>query len=65
MRQYHRESTPLPFDRVGGELRFLTNDVLQGLFELPADLRPMDAEINRLDNQALVHYYDSEWNRSD
>ena len=59
------DSTPLPFDRVQGELRFLTNDVLKGLFELPADLQPMDSEINRLDNQALVHYYDSEWNRSD
>ena len=59
------DSTPLPLDRVQGELRFLTNDVLKGLFELPADLQPMDSEINRLDNQALVHYYDSEWNRSD
>ena len=41
-------------------MRYLTNDTLQGLFRLPADIRPMDVEINRLDNQALVKYYEND-----
>jgi hypothetical protein len=31
--------------------------------ECPPFLHPYLAEINRLDNQALVRYYDSEWHR--
>ena len=52
----------MPLSTVEGELKFLTGDILRGLFELPADLRPVETEVNRLDNQALVRYYDEEWN---
>jgi len=31
------------------------------LFVFPADMSPVDVEINRLDNQVLVRYYESEW----
>jgi spermidine synthase len=44
-------------------LRFLNDSGLASLFVLPADLGPVPVEINRLDNQALVRYYDSEWRR--
>ena len=35
------------------------------MFELSKDLLPPDGEIevNRLDNQALVRYYETEWRR--
>lgn len=45
----------------GIALRFLNNDILPALFALPADLAPVPVEINRLDNQVLVRYHDSEW----
>ncbi|RPI87615.1 MAG: polyamine aminopropyltransferase [Planctomycetaceae bacterium] len=46
-----------------GDLRFLNAEALQGLFELARDLQPVEVEINRLDNQALVRYYEAEWSR--
>jgi spermidine synthase len=48
-----------------GQLRFLDDRTLAALFELPPDLGPVPVEINRLDNQMLVRYYESEsraWN---
>jgi spermidine synthase len=33
------------------------------MFALSADLGPVPVEINRLDNQSLVRYYESEWRR--
>jgi spermidine synthase len=44
-------------------LRFLTDDELAAMFVLPADVGPVDVQINRLDNQALVRYYEAEWGR--
>ncbi|MGD9588766.1 MAG: polyamine aminopropyltransferase [Pyrinomonadaceae bacterium] len=54
--------TKLP---TGIELKFLNEDYLASLFEFPADMKPPsdEVEINRLDNQALVRYYESEWRR--
>ncbi|HEY6328979.1 MAG TPA: polyamine aminopropyltransferase, partial [Blastocatellia bacterium] len=46
-------------------LRFLDDSAMAGLFIMPADLGPVPVEINRLDNQVLVRYYDSEWKRWD
>lgn len=45
------------------DLRFLDDNALRGLFVLSADLAPVEVEINRLDNQALVRYYEAEWKR--
>ena len=36
---------------------------MAALFVLPSDLSAVPVEINRLDNQALVRYYESEWKR--
>jgi spermidine synthase len=44
-------------------LRYLNDAVLPTLFVLPADLAPVDVEVNRLNNQVLVRYYESEWKR--
>jgi len=56
----------MPFDppeRAPAGLRFLDDQAMAALFVLPADLSPVTVEINRLDNQALVRYYESEWKR--
>ena len=45
---------------VHGGLRFLNDDTLAAMFDLPEDLAPVDVEINRLDNQALVRYYEGD-----
>jgi spermidine synthase len=42
-------------------LRFLDAGALKGMFTFSADIRPVDVEINRLDNQVLVHYHDGDW----
>lgn len=44
-------------------LRFLTPETLPGLFALPPDVGPVPVEVNRLDNQVLVRYHESEWER--
>ncbi len=44
-----------------GPSRFLTDSVLNSLFDLPPDLARVEAEVNQLNNQVLVHYYDQEW----
>jgi len=45
------------------DLRFLDDMAMGAMFALSADLAPVPVEINRLDNQALVRYYESEWRR--
>ncbi|HEV7642336.1 MAG TPA: polyamine aminopropyltransferase [Pyrinomonadaceae bacterium] len=46
------------------ELKFLNNDAMPLLFSFTADTARLDdVEINRLDNQALVRYYEAEWRR--
>ncbi len=55
-----------PFDvprHVPAGLRFLSDAVLPTLFEFGPDLAPVPAEVNRLDNQVLVQYYEAEWRR--
>jgi len=49
----------------GIDLKFLNDASFPALFDFSADMtRPTeDIEINRLDNQALVRYYESEWRR--
>ena len=47
----------------GIALRFLNTQALAGMFEFAGDIGPVAVEINRLDNQRLVHYYEAEWRR--
>jgi spermidine synthase len=44
-------------------MAFLNDAVLPTLFVFPNDMSRVPAEVNRLDNQILVHYYDREWKR--
>jgi spermidine synthase len=46
-----------------GGLKFINDEVLPSLFYFPADMSRIDADINRLNNQSLVHYYEKEWAR--
>lgn len=53
-----------PFDiptHVPANLKFLTDESLSAMFALPADLGPVEVEVNRLDNQSLVRYHDVDW----
>ncbi|HEY0143787.1 MAG TPA: polyamine aminopropyltransferase [Thermoanaerobaculia bacterium] len=53
-----------PFDvprRVSVPVRFLDDATLTAMFLFPRDMAPVPVEINRLDNQILVRYYEEEW----
>ena len=43
------------------ETRFLTPDVTPTLFQFPKDMARVDTEVNRLNNQVLVRYFEDEW----
>lgn len=43
--------------------KYLDDPSLRQLFVLARDMESLDVEINRLDNQVLVHYYEAEWKR--
>lgn len=44
-------------------LKFLDDKMLASLFVFPRDMARVPTEVNRLDNQILVRYYESEWRR--
>jgi spermidine synthase len=55
-----------PFDvpaHAPAALRYLTDATLVSLFAWPPDMGPVDVETNRLNDQALVRYYEEEWKR--
>lgn len=52
-----------PPERAPTNLRFLNDETMRAMFAFSADLAPVEVEINRLDNQALVRYYESEWRK--
>ena len=43
------------------DLKFVSTVLLPGLFQFPADMSRVDTEVNHLNNQVLVRYYESEW----
>jgi len=45
------------------DLRHLTDETLQSMFAFPKDMERTPTEVNRLDNQVLVHLYSTEWKR--
>lgn len=45
------------------KLRYLNKDALAAMFVMPADMSPVPVEVNQLDNQALVRYYEREWRK--
>ncbi len=50
-----------PPARLPDGLRFLTASALPPFFDFPNDMRPVEAEPNRLNDQVLVRYYEREW----
>jgi spermidine synthase len=56
----HAFDTPM---HVRVPVRFLDDATLAAMFLFPHDMRPVPVEINRLDNQMLVRYYEEEWGR--
>jgi spermidine synthase len=44
-------------------LKFLDEQTLTAMFTLSKDIEPVPVEINRLDNQVLVRYYEGEWRK--
>jgi spermidine synthase len=56
-----REPFEIPRELPEGGLAFLTPEVMAAMFAFPADMAPIPADVNRLNNQILVQYYDSEW----
>jgi spermidine synthase len=45
------------------EHRFLTPEVTRAMFLFPKDMDRVPAEVNRLNNQILVRYFEREWRR--
>ena len=58
-----REPFEVPAHAPPVALKFLDDASLPAMFMLSADLGPVPVEVNRLDNQALVRYYEAEWRR--
>jgi len=55
-----------PFDEprhVRVAARYLDDDTLAAMFIFPRDMEAVPVEINRLDNQMLVRYYEEEWRK--
>jgi spermidine synthase len=53
---------PAPAVVIDG-LKYLDGPTLASLFVLGPDMARVETEVNRLDNQALVRYYEDEWRR--
>ena len=53
---------PVPAAVIPG-LKYLDAPTLASLFVLGPDMARVETEVNRLDNQALVRYYEDEWRR--
>lgn len=58
-----RSDFPVPQHAPSVALRYLNDDALAAMFRIPADMAPVPVEINQLDNQALVRYYEREWRK--
>ncbi|MDS4039678.1 MAG: polyamine aminopropyltransferase [Candidatus Competibacter sp.] len=52
-----------PPERYPPGLRFLTPESTATLLQFPPDMGPVEAEINRLNTQILVRYYEREWHQ--
>lgn len=57
-----REAYTLPSQLPAGT-RFLTPALLPTLFQFPQDMAAVSAEVNRLNNQILVRYFEAEWHK--
>jgi spermidine synthase len=59
-------ASPSPFEiprKTIPGLRHLSDESMAAMFAFPRDMERVPSEVNRLDNQVLVHLYTSEWKR--
>lgn len=54
---------PVPARSPGVPTRYVDAAVLPGLFVFSPDMARIPADVNRLNNQVLVQYYEEEWSR--
>lgn len=47
--------------RLPENLKFITDADVRDLFHFPVDMGPVKVEVNRLNNQILVRYFEEEW----
>lgn len=59
------ESTWLPPKEFPEGLRFTDEETVRSMTRFPADMRAENLEVNRLNNQVLVQYFEKEWSRYD
>ena len=52
---------PLPRDDYPAGLRYVSAATMADMRHFPNDMDRVPAEVNRLDSQVLVRYFDSEW----
>ncbi|MDX2248861.1 MAG: polyamine aminopropyltransferase [Bacteroidia bacterium] len=45
----------------GKNLRFLNTETLPSIFSFDGDTREVEVEVNQLDNQVLIQYYEKSW----
>lgn len=57
-----REALPLP-THVPSGLKYLTDETVASLFDIAPDMASVPVDVNRLNNQMLVRYYEEEWQR--
>jgi spermidine synthase len=60
-----KEPSKLPRGPLPSGLRFLDSQTMLALFVIPPDVGPVEVQINRLDNQHLVRYYEAERKRGE
>ncbi len=52
---------PSPTYQLPAKLRYLSLNVIPSLFNIPSDLDYLQTDVNALNNQALVRYFEDEW----
>ena len=55
------EKNFVPAEKYPDNLKFVTPPEVRGMLYFPDDMRVKSTAVNRLNNQALVHYFDEEW----
>ena len=53
-----------PPEKYDVAMRFLTPETTPALFDFPKDMARVEAEVNRLNNQALMRYFEREWEQA-
>jgi spermidine synthase len=51
----------VPAEHYPEGLKFVTPETVASMLQFPDDMKLLTTDINRLDNQVLVHYFEDEW----